>query len=81
MLIIGVSSTLNSYHITIPRVEQKNFNKNVTPFINLYVWTGISALILIKLKYLSKINVEKEMRIVISKLEPRFENIMKHKLI
>lgn len=38
-----------------------------------------NLIIVIKTKYRSKLNVEKEMRIAISKLEPRFEFIMEHK--
>lgn len=37
------------------------------------------ALDVIKTKNWSKVNVEKGIRPVISKLKPRFENIMKHK--
>jgi len=54
--------------------------KNLTPFATSYLCEiGFSALAVIKTKYRSKVNVEKEMRIAISKLEPRFEHIMKHK--
>jgi hypothetical protein len=54
--------------------------KNLTPFATSYLCeTGFSALAVIKTKYRSKVNVEKEMRIAISKLEPRFEHIIKHK--
>jgi len=54
--------------------------ENLTLFATSYLCeTGFSALVVIKTKYRSKVNVEKEMRIAISKLEPRFEHIMKHK--
>lgn len=50
------------------------------PFATSYLCeTGFSAVAVIKNKYRSKINVEKEMRVVISKLEPRYEKLCSEK--
>ncbi|CAK1599788.1 unnamed protein product [Parnassius mnemosyne] len=50
------------------------------PYATLYLCeTGFSAIAVIKNKYRSKINVEKEMRVAISKLEPRFEKLCSEK--
>ncbi|CAK1582494.1 unnamed protein product [Parnassius mnemosyne] len=52
----------------------------LSPFVTSYLCeTGFSAVAVIKNKYGSKINVEKEMRVVISKLEPRFEKLCSEK--
>ncbi|CAK1586376.1 unnamed protein product [Parnassius mnemosyne] len=50
------------------------------PFATSYLCeTGFSAVAVIKNKYRSKINAEKEMGVAISKLEPRFEKLCSEK--
>lgn len=50
------------------------------PFATSYLCeTGFSAVAVIKNKYRSKLNLEKEMRVAISKLEPRFEKLCSEK--
>lgn len=50
------------------------------PFATSYLCeTGFSAVAVIKNKYRSKIDVEKEMRVAISKLEPRFQKLCSEK--
>lgn len=54
--------------------------KVLLPFATSYLCeTGFSAVAVIKNKYRSKINVEKEMRVAISNLEPRFEKLCSEK--
>lgn len=50
------------------------------PFATSYLCeTGFSAVAVIKNKYRSKINVEKEMRVAISTIEPRFQKLCSEK--
>ncbi|CAK1583466.1 unnamed protein product [Parnassius mnemosyne] len=50
------------------------------PFATSYFCeTDFSAVTVIKNKYRSKINVEKDMRVAISKLEPRYEKLCSEK--
>jgi hypothetical protein len=54
--------------------------KILLPFTTSYLCeTGFSAVAVIKSKYRSKINVEKEMRLAISKIQPRFEKLCQSK--
>lgn len=50
--------------------------RDLIPFSTSYFSkAGFSAVALIKSKYPSKINVEKEMRVIVSSLIPRFEKL------
>lgn len=54
--------------------------KILLPFATSYLCeTGFSAVAVIKSKYRSQINLEKEMRVAISKLQPRFEKLCSEK--
>lgn len=54
--------------------------KVLLPFATSYLCeTGFSAVVVIKNKYRSNINLEKEMRVAISKLEPRFNKLCSEK--
>ena len=54
--------------------------KILLPFTTSYLCeTGFSAVAVIKSKYRSKINVEREMRLAISKIQPRFEKLCRSK--
>lgn len=54
--------------------------KVLLPFATSYLCeTGFSAVAVIKNKYRSKIDIEKEMRVAISKLEPRFQKLCSEK--
>lgn len=73
------SSSLTQYwmHVKLQYSELATKGlKNIIPFATSYLCeTGFSALAIIKTKYRSKVNVKKEMRTAISKIE----HIMKHK--
>ena len=52
----------------------------VVPFATFYLCeAGFSAMAVIKSKYRWRINVEKEMRVAVSKIFPRFEELCKNK--
>ncbi|XP_023211413.1 zinc finger BED domain-containing protein 5-like, partial [Centruroides sculpturatus] len=54
--------------------------KVLLPFTTSYLCeTGFSAVAVIKSKYRSQINLEKKMRVAISKLQPRFEKLCSEK--
>lgn len=62
-----------------PEIATRAF-RILTPFATSYLCeAGFSVLALMKTKYRSRLNVEKEMRVSISKLLPRFEKLMKEK--
>lgn len=76
---IVVNPILDTCETTIYKICQKNLNKNVIPFATSYLLEkGFFILAVIKVKHQPKINIEKEMRIAISKLETRFEHFMKY---
>jgi len=78
-----VLSSLTQFwtHVKLHYSELANKTlKNLISFATSYLCEiGFSVLAVIKSKYRWKMNIEKEMRIAISRLEPRFEHIMEHK--
>ena len=89
--IISQSSLKNRFStMTLPQfwisllLEHKEISEKATkillPFTTSYLCeTGFSAVAVIKSKYRSKINVEREMRLAISKIQPRFEKLCRSK--
>lgn len=78
-----LSSSLSQFWTSVKQEYPDVANKALhilIPFATSYLCeAGFSAVAVIKTKYRSKVNVEKEMRIAISKLVPRFEYLMNSK--